>query len=296
MKAKDIFLSFIIILVFIGIYAFNIFSVGLENIKKNWPKYRCNPMIMPFAGYMGHEAGANFTYCIQNMQTNYMQYLLKPTHYAMSVTKDSIGGVMNDVQWIRKKIADFVGTIMSIVKSIMGIFVNILIQFQRLVIKIKDVMAKLLGIMATFIYLIDGGIQTGTSIMAGPIGGTLRFLCFHPDTEIKMQNGEKKLMKDIRPGEILSNGSNVLAYLNIVGNKTDNNNKYYKIFSEVEQSYIYVTGSHKIFDSKTNSFIPVKTYDLATVAPEVVSDNMNCLVTDDHLIPIGEYIFWDWED
>jgi len=296
MKAKDIFLSFTIILVFIGIYAFNIFSVGLEHIKKNWPKYRCNPMIMPFSGYMGHDAGSNFTYCIQNMQTNYMQYLLKPTNYAMSVVKDSVGDIMNDIQWIRKKIADFVGTIMSIVKSIMSIFVNILIQFQRLIIKMKDVMAKLLGIMATFIYLIDGGIQTGTSVMAGPIGGTLRFLCFHPETELKLQNGEKQKIKNIKPGSVLSNGSNVLAQLNIVGNKTDANNKYYKIYSKEEQRYIYVTGSHKIFDNKKNSFIPVNTYELAIPAPEVVSDNMNCLVTDDHLIPIGEYIFWDWED
>lgn len=296
MKAGDLFLTFMIILVFVAIYAFNILSIGMAKIKQNWPVYRCNPMIMPFASYFGHEPVANFTYCIQNMQTSYMTSLMKPAEYAMSILKDTLGSIMTDIQYIRKKIADFVGTITNIIKSIFSVFINILIQFQRIIIKLKDVFGKVLGTMTTLIYLIEGGILTGTTVMAGPIGGTLRFLCFHPNTLIALQNGIRKKISTIEPGEILTNGSKVLASLKVVGNQNDSLNTYYELFDSMNNTNIYVTGSHKIHDSVTNRFISVKEHNLAVEAPDITSSSMSCLVTDDHLIQIGNFMFWDWED
>lgn len=296
MKAGDLFLTFMIILIFVAIYAFNILSVGMSKIKKNWPIYRCNPMIMPFASYFGHNVGSNFTYCIQNMQTSYMSSLLEPTHYAMSVLKDTLGSLTSAIQNIRKKIADFVGTITNIIGSIFGVFINILIQFQGMIIKLKDVFGKILGTMTTVIYLIEGSILTGTSVMAGPIGGTLRFLCFHPDTLLTLQNGIRKSIKNIDPGETLENGSKVLASLKVVGNENDSLNHYYKLYDQVNDTNIYVTGHHRIHNTATNSFICVKDYNLAEKDITVTSSSMSCLVTDDHLIQIGNFMFWDWED
>ena len=296
MELKNLFLTLLIFIVFAVIYAFNILSVGIANIKKNWPQYRCNPTIMPFASYFGHDVGTNFTYCIQNMQTSYMSDLLKPTQYAMGVLQDTFKSLMSDIQWIRKKIADFVSTITNIIESIFGVFINIMIQFQKIIIKLKDVFGKVLGIMTSLIYLIEGGIFTGTSVMAGPIGETLRFLCFHPETSIKMKDGTHKLISKIRPEEELSNGSKVLASLKIVGNENDDTNMYYRIYSYDTLDYIYVTGSHKIFDEEQHKFIEVKDSKFASPMPGFTTKRMSCLVTDDHLIKIGEHTFWDWED
>ena len=85
MKSSDIALSVIIILIFVIIYVFNVLSVGIKNIQDNWPTYRCNPMVMPFAEVFGHEIMSNFTFCIQGMQTDYMKYLLQPLDYNFSV-------------------------------------------------------------------------------------------------------------------------------------------------------------------------------------------------------------------
>ena len=35
----------IIIIIFVLLYCVNILAVGIENIKKDWPKYRCNPVV-----------------------------------------------------------------------------------------------------------------------------------------------------------------------------------------------------------------------------------------------------------
>jgi hypothetical protein len=42
-------------------------SVGIKKIKKNWPEYRCNPTIMPFASLFGQDTMTNFAFCVENL-------------------------------------------------------------------------------------------------------------------------------------------------------------------------------------------------------------------------------------
>ena len=176
MKLSDILNSILIVGIFIGIYSYTLINVELNNVKKNWPKYRCNPAIMPFAGTFGHDAGQNFTYCIQSMQGNYMHYLLTPLHYITSVLGNMIHNVVNDINNIRNKIASVVANVMKVISDIFSIFINIMIEFQRIIMKIKDLVGKMIGILITLINILSGAVLTGESIMAGPIGDTLRFV------------------------------------------------------------------------------------------------------------------------
>ena len=61
------------------------------------------------------------------------------------------------------------------------------------------------------------------------------------------------------------------------------------------KKYIRVTGSHLVENKITGRFVPVSHLDEA-IPSKSYTKSMNCLITDNHLIPIGEYIFWDWED
>ena len=92
MKGTDILLTFLIILIFTILFSANILSVGIEKIKKEWPKYRCNPVVMPIANVFGEDTMKNFAFCVQNLQSTFMQDLLQPVHYAeklmSSVTKE----------------------------------------------------------------------------------------------------------------------------------------------------------------------------------------------------------------
>lgn len=301
MKASDISLSVLIIILFIGILVLNVLTIGISRIKKNWVMYRCNPIVMPFASYFGHEPVSNFTYCIQNMQTSYMSYLMEPTHYIMGVFGSMLGGLTKDVQTIRKKIANMIQNIGNIVGSIFGVFINIIIQFQKIITKLKDTMGKVIGVIMTVIYLLDTGIQTGTSVMEGPIGKTLRFVCFHPETPVRLKNGNTKYMKDINLGDILINGSEVMSLMKIKGNsygiqdKHSNDNPYYKIYDDSIKGYIYVTGSHLIKE-KNGNFVPVREYNESLIEHYVKTNEFSCLITSDHKIPVGNHIFWDWED
>ena len=176
MRTSDITLSIFIILVFVAMYFYNILAVGIKKIQDNWPEYRCNPTIMPFAGTFGHDVMSNFTYCIQNTQTNFMGYLLQPLNYLMAVINKSVGGLMESIQDIRGFINVFRNMITSIVQSIFGVFINILTQFQFILVKMKDMLGKIVGVMATMMYILQGSVMTMQSSWNGPPGQMVRLM------------------------------------------------------------------------------------------------------------------------
>jgi hypothetical protein len=108
--------------------------------------------------------------------------------------------------------------------------------------------------------------------------------CFSPETPIKLQNGETVVMKNLKLGDILVNGSVVDAVMTI----RNENDPYYKL-----PGNILVTGSHYI--RYGGKYIHVKNVPEAKPTGKV-DPVVYCLVTSDHKIPVGEYTFWDWED
>lgn len=301
MKGTDILLTFLIILIFIILFSVNVLSVGIEKIKKEWPKYRCNPTVMPFANVFGQDTMKNFAFCVQNLQSTFMQDLLQPVHYAekvmSSVTKEFTDAI-NSIRAFFNKIRNM---IMSIIKQIMGVFLNLLIGFQHMIISIRDLFQKTIGTLTVFLYLMEGSVMAMKSGWEGPPGQMVRFMCFHPDTLVKLRDNTIKPISAINPGDILKNSQtvhgtmklhnldnsgNYIEKLYIFEGEKDNNNNY---------TPILVSGSHLIYDKEINNFINVKNHKDAKLS-NIDTKTLICLITSDHTIPLGNYIFHDWED
>ena len=84
MDAYDLISTISIILIFIALYFLAVLGIGMKKIEDNWPKYRCNPSVMPFAGLFNHDVMQNFYFCIHNMQMTSMGTFLEPINYALS--------------------------------------------------------------------------------------------------------------------------------------------------------------------------------------------------------------------
>jgi len=119
--------------------------------------------------------------------------------------------------------------------------------------------------------------------------GLKRLFCLSPETPIKLADGTVIPIKDVKLGDVLFGGMTVDAILQI---KNDEN-PYYRIYSEELKDYVYVTGEHYIQDGDT--FVMVKDFPKAELT-ETIEPVLSCLVTSNHHIPVGEYTFWDWED
>ena len=297
MKTSDLLLTIIIILIFIALYFSNVLAVGLENIKKNWPIYRCNPIIIPFASMFGHDPGENFVYCVQNIQQAYMSHLLQPSNYHNNILGAISSDIINSIQQIRKFFSKIRNFIKDIIQSIIGVFLNILISIQRLTIQLKDLFAKQVGILVTLLNILQGSILSMDAAWAGPSGQVIRFLCFHPDTLVKKENGKLVRIKSLILGDILKNGQIIHGTMKLHNLDTHNNHveKLYSLPHGENNAPILVSGSHLIFDKSINNFVFVKDFS-DSVESAINSNELICLITSDHTIPLGNYIFHDWED
>jgi hypothetical protein len=297
MKTSDITLSIFIILIFIFLYVFNILSVGIQKIKDDWPEYRCNPIVMPFASVFGYDPLSNFSFCIQNMMSSYMGYLMQPIQYSFSVLGNISEDINNALTGVRAFFSNIRDFITNIIQTVFGVFLNILIEFQRVTINIKDIFAKLIGILATLMYTLEGTVDTMESGWNGPPGQLVRALCFHPDTKVELKDGTLYAMKDLPLNSILKTGSKVCAVMNIsnVTEKGEYIEKLYSIDGGENNEKILVSGSHLIYNHEIKQFVHVE--DLSNVIiSDINSSNFACLITSDHIIPIGKHIFHDWED
>jgi hypothetical protein len=272
----------------IGIY----YLISIQDIKANWSLYRCNPMYMPLSDNIQND----FTYCVQNMQSNFMGYLLQPLTYLTASITGTLGGFVGEINMVRAmffKIRSFIATIFQ---TIFGVFLNMVIEFQKVTISIRDLMGKTIGILTTVMYTLDGSVKTMNSTWNGPPGQMVRALgkCFHPETLVKLRNGTIVPMKNIRLGDTLENGSKVEATMQI-DNKTDETAFYIIKGKGVNKSDIYVTGSHLIYDDSLGKYVTVDKCSYAEKT-EVIHDWFSCLITDNHKIVVGSQMFWDWED
>lgn len=289
----DVMASFLILLVFGLIFLGLALAALAKDIKKNWPKYKCNPMIMPVAGAFGKDPGKNFVECIGTIQAGFMGYFLGPIRYIMGFLGNIGGDIMNSMNFLRKLLRSISGALMGILESVFGVFFNVIIRFQLIMIALKDLMMKILGIFLLMGYFFDGSRRTLQSAANGPIGLMIdAFGCFPVDTPIQLINGDYKKISELNLGDILINRSEIRAILKVKGDKR---NPYYKIWSKKLNKFIFVTGDHLIKHPINGEFIMVKDYENAQNTMSWDKEMTN-LVTSNNNIPIGEFTFWDWED
>jgi len=262
-----------------------VYMYALSNIKKikaNWPEYRCNPIYMPMAGLVGQDVFTNFTGCIMKNFQDYAGFMMDPI---MSLFSDltsgvtEISGAMDDM---RGMMSDVRGGFLGIVGTVFGKIENLMSQFQYIIIRMRTLLARVIGIMMSFMYIFYGGMQTGESVGAGPIGKTVSFLCFDPFTEIETFYGEKILMSNAPLGLKLKNGATVTSMYMLAGAGVD----MYTLDG------VSVSGNHKVMFGVNP--IAVKYHPLATPSSSVPI--LVCLDTSNNRIQINNTEFLDFSE
>jgi hypothetical protein len=225
-----------------------------------------------------------------------MGYLLQPLTNITGMIGGLMGGFIGELNGIRAMFDKIRTTFSFSLEGIFGVFMSLVIEFQKIIIGIKDLMGKTIGSMVSLLYVMDGSIKTMKSAWKGPPGQMIQKVgkCFHPDTKIKLKNGSVVCMKDVKPGDVLSNDSIVEATMQIDNSKSQD--PFYKIKEEtMNGGFMYVTGSHMVHYEELGKFVRVEEYKHAQLTDEK-HNWFSCLITSDHKIQIGETLFWDWED
>lgn len=284
---------------------------NISNIKKNWPIYRCNPLYMPLSS----DIASDFTYCIQNMQSDYFTILIEPLNSVLGNLSNLGGGITSAVTDIGGVIDGIRTFATGLFGSVFGIFGNVGLVAERLGMEVTDVVKRLMATLLVSIYTIITGVysvgsiigigtnlsegkniesfetMTGSNIIGSMIKvtGGLTGRCFSSDTILKLNTKELKKIKDIKLGDILENGSKIIGILIL-----DNDDYFYKCKNKgYNNSSIYITGKHYV--KYNNNFIPVEKHPEFKKTNKISSCVYN-LMTDNNIIDINNIIFWDYND
>lgn len=169
MKASDVLYSLLIISFFIACILFSMFTGGEAHIRNNWEIYKCNPAIMPFAGYFGKDVTSNLMNCITEIQSGITAGLMAPFTALVS----NMGGVAGGAADQMGKQSAMMGALSKIVSGkfmdLFKSFFNVIMVFHKFIIEFKDIQMKILGVVTTILYMISGQNLLGKSVMNGPI-------------------------------------------------------------------------------------------------------------------------------
>lgn len=274
------------LLIFVGATLTALLAVGywmvlarLDEIKENWIQYRCNPIYMPFAGMVGQDIASTFTKCTMKSFQDYAGFILDPIQTMFGTFLKMFSSIADSLQSMRQMFAGIRNGFLGIVTMIFGKLANTMAAMQYLMIRIRTVFMRVAGIMQGMMNIMTSGVETGRSVVNGPIGKTVSFLCFAPETKVKLLDASEVPMSLLHVGDVLSDGSVVTG-------------KYY-LSGRGETLYSYrgvlVTGSHRLEDG---SFVNDQPDAILTTQHR---STLVCLDTDTGLIPIGDTIFRDFE-
>jgi hypothetical protein len=266
-------------LVAIGVSMYLFALSRVDELKKNWMEYRCNPIYMPLAGFVGESVSANFTKCTMKGFHDYAGFVMDPLMAQFSIVNDTLGEVTGNMNSMRNMMGEMRGGFLGIVGSVFGKIQNLTSHIQYIMIRMRTLMSRIVGVMISFVYMFFTGMETGGSVMNGPIMRTMNFLCFAPYTLIATDvEDEHVMLSDVKIGDKLKGGAVVTSVYKLKGDGVP----MYSLYGTL------VSGSHKV--KYEGEFIFVRDHPFAkktTYVPELV-----CLNTSTHRIftPISEFL------
>ena len=181
----DLYGNSIIIMTLLLIIGFVIYSyctvmVNAQYIKDDWGNQRCNPKVLPVAGFINKPddktiaefTQENFTYCIQDVLRNITGDAVQPLTYITSAYASFFLALKNDIQSVRRMMDYMRNSVTTFTQDVLGRILNVMTPLQQIIISIRDVISKTQGIMTSALFTALGSYYTLKSVL----GAFIEFL------------------------------------------------------------------------------------------------------------------------
>ena len=190
----DVWVSVILCLVFIYFICYYYYVNLLQVIRADWQKHRCNPILIPFAGFINNPkdktnlefTAENFAGCVNSMLKDIAEVAVHPFMFIVNMLQEAAHKLIESVHLFRKLTYNIEVGFVDIVQRIYDSIMNIIAYFILLVVKTKDSVEKIKGLMTTALFSIFGSYMALQSLFGGIVdllnkfmiyGGHLILLC-----------------------------------------------------------------------------------------------------------------------
>jgi hypothetical protein len=169
---SDVWATVILCIVFIITIGYYHSNNVLEVVRADWPNQRCNPLYMPFAGYINKPTNQtnleftmdNFGSCVHSMLSYVTNIAVQPIQYAMSALNKACYELVKSFNEFRDLIKHLRDKYKTIFIQIFSSVAEIVVTFMGFVINLKDILAKIQGILTASLYSIFGAYLTMQSL------------------------------------------------------------------------------------------------------------------------------------
>ena len=261
---------------------------GLVEITKNWPKYRCNPLIMPFASFFGYDSTENFNYCMKNIFNVNAATVLGPLYGIMANFTDVVGTVANVANSFRFLIANLLHGMESLMSSFRDRFKTILFTIRLSFLKIQSLMGRVFSSFYAVLFMGLSSLQAANNLANNDLVKFILEFCFDPNTPIQKADGTIVPLTKIRIGDKLAevNGETpvVTSIFVFEGSKT----------KMVRLHDVVVSEKHFVYYEDLGIWIEAAEHPDAVPARSL--PYLCCLNTSTHTLKIGDTIFSDYDE
>ena len=180
----DIVTSAVLIISIVSIVSYLDVLNRLKSLKNDFPRIRCDPSIVPFAGVIAAPEGEsqaayaadNFEQCTQTVLQDVAAKAFNPAEMLMSVLVDTFGSLVGSVAGVRT-FFDYLRTEMgSVFELIFGIVANALAPVVGLFQVVKDITSRLVATLTITLYGFMGvslGVQSVFNIIIDAVIGIM---------------------------------------------------------------------------------------------------------------------------
>ena len=164
---------------------------NVKQIKDNWPVYRCNPLFMGLSDNISED----FTYCVQNMQTDYFAVLVRPMNEilgGLSNLGSTLGTNIENIGEFMSNLRDNLGNLFG---NVFGMFSNITVVVEKLGFSLIDVLKRTIASLIAITYgTLTGidGVSSMANILVNISQGKIDYVvCFSPHTLLTLNNKQQ---------------------------------------------------------------------------------------------------------
>jgi hypothetical protein len=280
-----IILLFLFITAWVGILSL----ADIEEIKKNWPKYRCRPSIMPFASFYGHDTAENFNFCLTNMFNAEIGGALGPVFMILGSIVNTLIILIQVANSIRIQFATMMGGVNNLFQNFADRFKQLVATIQMSAYRMKLLMGRLYGAFFAMIYMSIAGMASMQNFTDSILFDFLDTFCFDPDTLVEIEGKGLTKVKDVVIGDVFTKtGSQVTSTFQFEAD----GQPMVKLPGNILVStnhYVYFLGK----------WVQAKDHPLAEAQPAWNGGSerpLICFNTSDHKIPIGSFVFLDYDE
>lgn len=181
---SSMFVFFIVTLIVIMTILYCKAMNNSQEIKDDWNNQRCDPSVIPFAGFINAPDGTsateftseNFSHCVENVMNDSSKELLQPLNSVTEMITDLYTTLQDAINAIRGALAKLRQRIADIVVQIMGKVLNVMTPIQVMFIAFSDIMQKTQAVMATALYTILGIYYSLQAGMGAAVEGIIKIL------------------------------------------------------------------------------------------------------------------------